>query len=59
MLDTTPVATAIARLITSGVPESELLVRVTRQFPDLTWQELSQALQAAQAAAERKALRPH
>lgn len=43
----------IARMITAGVAAGELLVRVTRQFPDLTWRELSQALQIAQAAAER------
>ena len=59
MPDTTPVATTITRLITAGVAEGELLVRVRRQFPDLTWPELSQALQVATAAAERRALRPH
>jgi hypothetical protein len=60
MLDTiTPVTTQITKLIASGVPEGELLVRVTRQFPDLTWRELSQALQVATATAERKVLRPH
>jgi hypothetical protein len=32
---------AIKQLITSGVPESELLTRVMRAFPNLTSAELS------------------
>jgi hypothetical protein len=59
MTDTTAITSTIVRMITAGVAEGELLVRVKRQFPDLTWRELSQALQVATAAAERKALRPH
>jgi hypothetical protein len=60
MLDTiTPVTVQITKLITAGIPEGELLTRVTLQFPDLTWRELSQALQVAQAAAERQATRRH
>jgi hypothetical protein len=59
MHDTTIAARHITKLITAGIPEGELLLRVTRQFPDLTWRELSQALQVAQAEAERQALRPH
>jgi len=59
MLDTTPITTAITKLIIAGIPEGELLFRVTRQFPNLTPAELSQALQVAQAVAERRAQRPH
>jgi len=59
MLDTTPVTQQITKLINAGIAEGEILVRVTRQFPDLTWRELSQALQVATTAAERRALRPH
>jgi uncharacterized protein (DUF433 family) len=59
MTDNTPACTAIASMISSGATEGELLVRVARQFPDLTGRDLSQALQVAQAQAERKALRPH
>jgi hypothetical protein len=60
MLDTiTPVTAEITKLITAGIPEGELLTRVTLQFPDLTWRELSQALQVAQDTAEKRALRPH
>ena len=59
MLDTTPVTTAITRLISTGTTEQALLVAVAHLFPNLSPAELSQALQVAQAAAERKALRPH
>jgi uncharacterized protein (DUF433 family) len=59
MLDTTPVTTAITRLITAGVAEGELLARVVRQFRKLTPAELSAALQEATAAAERQATRRH
>jgi uncharacterized protein (DUF433 family) len=59
MTDTTTISSTIARMITAGVPEGELLVRVARTYPDLTWAQLSQALQVATTAAERKALRPH
>jgi hypothetical protein len=59
MLDTlTPVTQQIAKLISSGIAESELLIRVTQQFPDLSPTELSVALQAGMAAAERKVLQP-
>jgi hypothetical protein len=51
MPDTTPVTTAITRLITAGTTEQALLA--------LSPAELSQALQVGQAEAERKALRPH
>jgi hypothetical protein len=59
MLDTTPITTAITRLISTGTTEQALLVAVARLFPELTPAELSQALQVATAAAERKVLRPH
>jgi hypothetical protein len=59
MLDTTPVTTAITRLITAGTTEQPLLAAVVQRFPNLSPAELSQALQVATAAAERKALRPH
>jgi hypothetical protein len=51
--------TEITRMITAGIPEGELLVMVTRRFPELTWAELSAALQDATAAAERQASRRH
>ena len=56
MLDTTPIATAITRLIAAGVTEGELVARVARLFPDLSPAELSQALQVATATAERRAV---
>jgi hypothetical protein len=59
MLDTTPVTTAITRLISTGTTEKALLTAVAHLFPNLSPAELSQALQVAQAAAERRALRPH
>jgi uncharacterized protein (DUF433 family) len=58
MLDTTPVTTAITRLISTGTTEQALLAAVTQLFPELTPAELSQALQVATAAAEKKVLRP-
>jgi hypothetical protein len=51
MLNITPIST--------GTTEQALLAAVARAFPELTPAELSQALQVATAAAERKALRPH
>ena len=59
MLDTTPITTAITRLISTGTTEEALLVAVVQLFPNLSSAELSQALQVATAAAERKVLRPH
>ena len=59
MLDTTPVATAITRLISTGTTEQALLVAVAQLFPELTAAELSQALQVATAAAEKQAVRRH
>ena len=59
MRDTTPITTAITRLITTGTTEAAVLAAVARRFPELTWRELSTALQVAQAEAERRALRPH
>ena len=59
MLDTTPVTTAITRLISTGTTEEALLTAVAHLFPNLSPAELSQALQVATAAAERQALRPH
>jgi hypothetical protein len=59
MLDTTPVTTAITRLISAGTTEQALIAAVAQLFPDLTPAELSQVLQVATAAAERKVLRPH
>jgi hypothetical protein len=59
MLDTTPITTAITRLISAGVAESELVARVARQFPQLTTAELSAAIQDATAQAERRAARRH
>ena len=59
MLDTTPVTTAITRLISAGTTEQALLVAVAQLFPELTAAELSQALQVATAAAEKQAVRRH
>jgi hypothetical protein len=59
MLDTTTVTSTITRLISAGIPEGKLLAMVTRRFPELTWRELSRALQVAQAKAERNAAARH
>ena len=59
MLDTTPITTAITRLIAAGTTEAAVLAAVARRFPELTWRELSTALQVADAEAERSALHPH
>ena len=59
MLDTTPVTTAITRLISTGTTEQAPLAAVAQLFPELTPAELSSVLQVAQAAAERKASRRH
>lgn len=59
MLDTTPITTEITRLISTGTSEEALLTAVAHLFPNLNPAELSQALQIATAAAERKALLPH
>ena len=59
MTDTTPVTTEITKLITTGTTEQMLLAAVATLFPELTSAELSQALQVATAAAERRVLRPH
>jgi hypothetical protein len=57
MLDTT--IPAITAMISTGVPGAAILAAVARSFPNLTPVELSQALQVATTAAERRALRPH
>ena len=59
MLDTTPVTTAITRLISMGTTEQALLAAVAHLLPNLSPAELSQALQVATAAAERQASRRH
>jgi hypothetical protein len=59
MLDTTPITTAITRLISTGTTDQALLVAVAHLFPELTPAELSQALQVATAAAERKVAARH
>jgi hypothetical protein len=59
MLSITPITIEITRLISTGTSEEALLVAVTQLFPELTAAELSQALQVATAAAEKKVLRPH
>jgi hypothetical protein len=43
MLDTTPITTAITKLIAAGVAKDELGALVMRDFPHLTVVELSQA----------------
>jgi hypothetical protein len=57
MLDTTPVTTAITRLISTGTTEEALLTAVAQLFPNLSPAELSQALQVATAAAERRIIK--
>jgi hypothetical protein len=57
-VDTTPISTELARLITLGTTEHELLL-MGRKFPELTSGELSAALQGATAAAEKQAARRH
>jgi hypothetical protein len=59
MIDTTPITTAITRLISTGTTEQALLATVARTFPELTTAELSEALQVATTAAERQATRKH
>jgi hypothetical protein len=59
MLDTTPITTAITRLISTGTTEEALLIAVAHLFPNLSPAELSEALQVAQAEAERRAARKH
>jgi hypothetical protein len=59
MSDTSEPAAIITRLIATGVPAPALLATIAMTFPNLSASELSQALQVAQAQAERKALRPH
>jgi hypothetical protein len=41
------------------VPAPVLLATIASTFPDLSPAELSQALQVAHHAAEKRALRPH
>ena len=59
MLDTTPVTTAITRLISTGTTEQALLAAVARKFPELTRSEFVAALQDATEAAERQAAWRH
>ena len=59
MIDTTPITTQITRLIATGSTEQALLAAVVHLFPNLTTAELSQALQEATAAAEKRAARRH
>lgn len=54
MLNITPITIEITRLITAGTTEQALLAAVAHLFPELTTAELSQALQVATTAAERK-----
>jgi hypothetical protein len=46
MPDTTPITTTITRLISTGTTGAAVLAAVARRFPELTWRELSTALQA-------------
>jgi uncharacterized protein (DUF433 family) len=59
MFDTTPITTAIGRLIAAGMTEHELVAAVAQRFPDITSAELSQALQVATAAVKRRIARKH
>jgi hypothetical protein len=55
--DSTPITTAITRMISTGTTEQALLATVGRRFPQLTPAELSVALQEATAAVERRTTR--
>ena len=57
--DTSAVANQLARLITPGTTERELVAAVARAFPDLERREFVAALQDATAAAEKRAARNH
>jgi hypothetical protein len=57
--DTAAVANQLARLITAGTTEGELIAAVTRQFPDLERREFVAALQDATAAADKRAVSKH
>ena len=57
--DTSAVANQLARLITAGTTERELVATVARAFPDLERREFVAALQDATAAAEKRAARKH
>jgi hypothetical protein len=54
-----PIHFSMSVSVIAGTTEQALLTAVARLFPELTPAELSQALQVATTAAERKALRPH
>jgi hypothetical protein len=57
MLDSTPITAEITRLISTGTTEQALLVAVAQLFPNVSSAELSQALQVATAAAEKRIVR--
>jgi uncharacterized protein (DUF433 family) len=59
MPDTSNAAACIAAMMRAGMPPDQLVAALARAFPDLTWRDLSQALQVAQAQAERKARARH
>jgi hypothetical protein len=59
MLDTTPVTAQITKLISTGTTEAAIITTVAQLFPGLSPAELSQALQEATTAAERRAMRKH
>jgi hypothetical protein len=59
MLDTSPITAHITRLIATGTSEQALLAAVAHMFPAISPAELSQALQEATAAAEKRAARRH
>ena len=59
-IDTTPITREISRLISQGTTsEQVLLAAAARLFPSINSRELSQILQCAQAAAEKKAAAKH
>src|SRR5215831_1447184 len=55
--DTSAVANQLARLITAGTTERELVATVARAFPDLERKEFVAALQDATESAEQQASR--
>jgi hypothetical protein len=56
--DTSAIAN-LARLITAGTTERELVATVARAFPDQERREFVAALQDATATAEKRAARKH
>jgi uncharacterized protein (DUF433 family) len=59
MTDTAPITTAITAMIRGGTTGQALVAAISARYPELTWRDLSEALQVAQAQAEQRAARRH